>query len=202
MGEAVRRGEAVASSESYNGGPERVDPEIAALIRRIRLVVFDFDGVFTDNTVYVSQDGTETVRCWRGDGLGLRALERLGLATMILSTEENAVVTTRSRKLRVRCIQGCPDKRATLEEVAREAGVTLDEISFVGNDINDRECLASVGLPIVVQDAHPDVLQAARLRTRTPGGFGAVREVCDLFRQVLESGPSSASVVAHPSGKG
>ncbi len=162
------------------------DPAIAAIIRQIRLVVFDFDGVFTDNTVLVSEEGIEFVRCWRGDGLGLRQLERLGIQPIIISTEENPVVTVRSRKLAIRCVQGSKDKRVTLEAILAEMDLALDVVAYVGNDINDTCCLEIVALPIVVQDAHPDVLPLARLRTQTPGGYGAVREVCDLFKQVLE----------------
>lgn len=152
-----------------------------ARLRSIRLVVFDFDGVFTDNTVYVSQDGAESVRCWRGDGLGLARLRETGVETVILSTETNPVVTARSRKLRVRCEQGCEDKLARLKALARELNVGLEETAFVGNDVNDLECLQAVGVPIVVQDAHPDVIGRAILRTTTVGGRGAVREVCDLI---------------------
>jgi YrbI family 3-deoxy-D-manno-octulosonate 8-phosphate phosphatase len=163
------------------GGWPPVPPGVATDLAAVRLVVFDFDGVFTDNTVIVSEDGTESVRCWRGDGLGLAAVQRLGIATLILSTEVNPVVSVRSRKLKVDCIQGCDDKRARLLSVVRERGLTLDQVAYVGNDINDLGCLEAVRLPIVVGDAHPSVAQAARLRTTRPGGYGAVREVCDLL---------------------
>ena len=154
---------------------------LAELARTIRLVIFDFDGVFTDNTVYVCEDGTESVRCWRGDGLGLRKLDRLGITNLIESTESNPVVSERARKLRVRCIQDVQDKRATVEALAREHGVTLGEVAYLGNDINDLDCLAMVGLPVAVQDAHPDILDRVRYRTLAPGGRGAVRELCDLL---------------------
>jgi YrbI family 3-deoxy-D-manno-octulosonate 8-phosphate phosphatase len=124
------------------------------------------------------------VRCWRGDGLGLRELERLGLEVIILSTEENPVVTARSRKLKVRCVQGCADKRVELDRILGEHGLALEEVAFVGNDINDLCCLEVVGLPVVVQDAHPSVLSAAMYRTSALGGYGAVREVCDLIVRV------------------
>ncbi len=163
------------------GGRPPVPPGVAADLAAVRLVVFDFDGVFTDNTVYVAEDGTESVRCWRGDGLGLAAVQRLGLQVLILSTEVNPVVTARSRKLRVECVQGCEDKRARLEAIVRERGLTLEQVAYVGNDVNDLGCLEAVGLPVVVSDAHPSVLSAARLRTERPGGRGAVREVCDLL---------------------
>jgi YrbI family 3-deoxy-D-manno-octulosonate 8-phosphate phosphatase len=163
------------------GGWPPVPPGVAGDLAAVRLVVFDFDGVFTDNTVYVSEDGTESVRCWRGDGLGLQAVQRLGIGVLILSTEVNPVVTARSRKLKVECVQGCEDKHARLLALVRERGLTPDQVAYVGNDINDLGCLEAVRLPIVVGDAHPSVLGAARLRTTRPGGHGAVREVCDLL---------------------
>jgi YrbI family 3-deoxy-D-manno-octulosonate 8-phosphate phosphatase len=155
------------------------------IISKIRLVAFDFDGVFTDNMVYVFENGTEAVRCSRADGIGLHKLKQLGIETIIISTEPNPVVSERARKLKLRCVQDCRDKRAELEKITQELGISLAEVAFVGNDINDRACLACVGLPIVVQDAHPDVLPLAKYRTNRPGGFGAVREICDLFAQTL-----------------
>ena len=156
------------------------------LMRKIRLIAFDFDGVLTDNMVYVFEDGREAVRCSRGDGLGLQKLKRLGIETIIISTEQNPVVSARAQKLKIRCVQGCGDKRAELEKIAQELGISLKQVAFVGNDINDEPCLTCVGLPMVVQDAHPDVLSLARYRTQKPGGKGAVREICDLFAQTLK----------------
>jgi 3-deoxy-D-manno-octulosonate 8-phosphate phosphatase (KDO 8-P phosphatase) len=166
-------------------------PEISLLsdlIRTIRLVAFDFDGVFTDNAVYVFQDGSEAVRCFRGDGLGLEKLRALGVDVAIISTETNPVVSARARKLGIPCVQGCKDKCAALGDMAREKGISLAEVAFVGNDINDLPCLAAVGLPVIVQDAHPDVIPYGRYRTTSPGGRGAVRELCDLFEDVLKAG--------------
>jgi len=162
-----------------------IDSEIQKRLCQIRLVAFDFDGVFTDNMVYVLQDGTEAVRCNRSDGIGLQKLKKLGIATAIISTESNPVVSARAQKLKIRCFQNCEDKRKTLEGLAQEMGISLAKIAFVGNDINDRPCLACVGLPIVVQDAHPDVIPLALYRTKAHGGHGAVREVCDLFEHAL-----------------
>lgn len=150
---------------------------------RIRLVAFDFDGVFTDNMVYVFEDGSEAVRCFRSDGIGLQKLKRLGIETVIISTESNPVVSARARKLKTECVQDCHDKRAVLENITRAKGISLNQVAFVGNDINDLSCLTCVALPIVVQDAHPDVVSVAVYRTKRPGGCGAVREVCDLFEQ-------------------
>jgi YrbI family 3-deoxy-D-manno-octulosonate 8-phosphate phosphatase len=158
---------------------------IEEIIPRIRLIAFDFDGVFTNNMVWVLQDGTEAVQCYRSDGIGLRKLNMLGIKSVIISTEANPVVSARAEKLRIRCIQDCHDKRAALEDIVEEYHLTLNDVAFVGNDVNDRSCLECVGLPIVVQDAFPEVAAIARYQTERPGGYGAVREVCDLFEKVL-----------------
>lgn len=160
-------------------------PSLQERMRSIRLVAFDFDGVFTDNKVYVWQDGSEAVCCFRGDGIGLDKLKRLGIKTVIISTEVNPVVSARSRKLGIRCVQGCKDKRASLEGIVRELGLSMDQVAFVGNDVNDLECLLAAGLPMVVRDAHPEVAALALYQTQIAGGQGAVREICDLFERVL-----------------
>ena len=163
----------------------RADGQLEQVIRTIRLVAFDFDGVFTDNMVYVLQDGLEAVRCFRGDGIGLRKLDRADIETVVISTETNPVVSARCNKLGIRCVQACEDKRGALEKMSQEMGISLAQVAFVGNDINDLPCLTCVGLPIVVQDAHPDVVPCARYQTQARGGHGAVREICDLFERVL-----------------
>ena len=161
-----------------------------AIIRKVRLIAFDFDGVFTDNTVYVLEDGTEAVRCFRSDGLGLQKLSALGIETVIISTEANPVVSARARKLGIRCLQDCKNKLTTLERLVAEMGISLAEVAFVGNDINDRACLERVGMPIVVQDAYAEVVPLACYQTQKCGGCGAVREICDLFEQALMKLPA------------
>src|SRR5262245_8368728 len=99
-------------------------------IGEVRLVAFDFDGVFTDNTVYVWEDGSEAVRCSRSDGLGLEKLRRVRIPAVIISTEINPVVSARSRKLGVRCLQGCQDKLEALGTVVRELGISLSQVAF------------------------------------------------------------------------
>lgn len=156
-------------------------PELAQAIRELRLVVFDFDGVFTDNTVYVLEDGREAVRCSRSDGLGLRRLEQVGIMPFILSTESNPVVAKRARKLAVRCASGSSDKLASLRSLWSEYAFDAAVTAYVGNDINDLDCLQAVRLPIVVRDAHHEVIPCARYQTHAAGGMGAVREICDLI---------------------
>jgi 3-deoxy-D-manno-octulosonate 8-phosphate phosphatase (KDO 8-P phosphatase) len=145
----------------------------------VELVAFDFDGVFTDNAVYVTQDGVETVRCWRSDGIGLSALRRAGVRAIIVSTEVNPVVTARARKLNMPCEQAVENKAIAIEAICRREGVALAHTMFVGNDVNDLPALERVGLPVAVADAYPELEAVVHYRTRRPGGFGAVREICD-----------------------
>ena len=142
-------------------------------------MVFDFDGVFTDNTVWSDEHGGEWVRCSRSDGLGLAKLRELTIPNWVLSTEQHPVVSRRCAKLKIPCRQGLDDKAAELQRLASELGVPLSAVGYLGNDINDSACLRLAGVPIVVQDAHPDVVPLARFQTQRAGGFGAVREVCD-----------------------
>lgn len=161
-------------------------PDLAQLLKTVRLVIFDFDGVFTDNIVWVSQDGKESVRCWRSDGLGLSRLKSIGVATLILSTEANPVVTARANKLKIACKQAVGDKAHAVLQACEDLGVSPSETAFVGNDINDIPALKSVGLPIAVADAYPEILTHVAYRTTKPGGYGAVREICDLIFHARE----------------
>lgn len=162
------------------------DPRLGDKILALRIAFFDFDGVFTDNRVYVFEDGREAVRCTRADGLGLRRLEGAGVTPVILSTESNPVVAMRAKKLAVECHSGLADKAAHMMAILKERGIGATEASYLGNDINDLGCLSLVGLPMVVADAHADVVGTALYRTRLAGGTGAVREVCDLISAVRE----------------
>jgi len=151
------------------------------LLERVRLVVFDFDGVFTDNRVWVGENGEEFVSCLRSDGFGLRRLDEVGVEYVILSTEQHGAVQARARKLRAACRTGLADKLEALHEEARARGVPLEEVSYVGNDINDSTCLDAVGLPVVPADAWAEVVPLARLVLERRGGEGCVRELCDAI---------------------
>lgn len=155
--------------------------EVRRRLARVRLLALDFDGVMTDNRVLVRQDGTESVWCDRADGLGLALLRDRGLEAVVLSTETNPCVTARARKLGLECVQGCEVKLDVLRRVAAERNLGPDEVAFVGNDLNDLECLRWAGLPIAVADANAEVRAAARVVTMRAGGRGAVREVTDAL---------------------
>ena len=161
-----------------------VDKKTKNLIKKIRLIAFDFDGVFTDNKVFVFQDGTEAVACYRGDGIGLNKLKEMDIHIRIISSEVNQVVLKRAEKLNIEAINNVSDKKSALVKVIEKLKITKDQVAFVGNDINDLKCMNFVGLPITVNDAHPDILNHALYKTSNNGGAGAVREICDLFENV------------------
>ncbi len=153
--------------------------------KQIDLLVFDFDGVFTDNRVLVLEDGREAAWCNRGDGMGLSLLRDTGLPMFVLSTEENPIVLARCRKLQLECRHGLADKRAALIELARERNVDLSRVVYVGNDVNDVGCMEAAGFAVAVADAHGEALARADLVLSRPGGQGAVRELCDLLLQQM-----------------
>ena len=152
----------------------------------IFLVVFDFDGVLTDNRVWVFEDGSEAVCCSRSDGIGLAKLREKGLEVIVISTETNKVVQARTAKLKLECAYGVENKLEYLRKLVKQKGLNLSQVAFVGNDINDKECLENVGLPIVVADAHPDVMSLGKVVTSLKGGQGAVREICDAWVEALK----------------
>ena len=156
-----------------------------ALLRDIRLLVLDFDGVLTDNRVLVLEDGREAVLCSRGDGMGIGLLKAAGVPVMVLSKEVNPVVGARCRKLGIPHVQGIDDKIAELRKMAAERRLDLAEIAYMGNDVNDLACMEACGVAIAPADAHPSALRIADLVTTACGGFGAVREVCDVLVDVL-----------------
>jgi 3-deoxy-D-manno-octulosonate 8-phosphate phosphatase (KDO 8-P phosphatase) len=160
------------------------------LLSTVRLIAFDFDGVFTDNTVYVTQDGVESVRCWRSDGLGLSRLRSVGVQAFIISTEANPVVSARAQKLKLSCKQGVEDKAEAILQTCEELNIPLQETMFVGNDINDIPAFKSVGLPVAVADAYPEIYPYVLYRTQRSGGMGAVREICDLVYNARHVGPN------------
>lgn len=156
--------------------------------RQIKMIVFDFDGVFTDNRVLVSQDGTEGVFCSRADGFGLDAVRKEGIKLLALSTEKNSVVSARCKKLNLPCIQGCDNKPDVLKSETQKFGIPLKRVAYIGNDINDLECLKMVGLPVCVVDSYPSIVAVSLYVTNAKGGHGAVREFCDFLAEIHSAG--------------
>ena len=143
----------------------------------IECIIFDFDGVFTNNQVIVNEHGVESVICNRSDGLAVSLLKQLNIPMTIISTEKNPVVSMRAQKLDIPLLQGVDDKKAVLLEFAKEQRIDLGKIIYVGNDLNDLECMKVAGVVVVPSDANNLVKDFADIVLDTPGGKGAVMEL-------------------------
>ncbi|HUF38318.1 MAG TPA: acylneuraminate cytidylyltransferase [Anaerolineales bacterium] len=175
----------------YQAPPKRPLPE------QVALIVFDFDGVMTDNTAWVDENGLESVQVSRSDGMGVELLQKTGIPMLVFSSEPNPVVAARSRKLGLPVVQGIGigDKGVRLAAFLSEEGIDPAAVVYVGNDLNDLPCFPLVGCAVAVADSHPDLLAAADIVLSKPGGRGAVRELADLVlnhethhRRLLQSG--------------
>jgi YrbI family 3-deoxy-D-manno-octulosonate 8-phosphate phosphatase len=175
-----------ANGRRWGTAPRDLSPSLREKLAGLRMVAFDFDGVMTDNRVYVDETGREMVACSRFEGFGLDRLRALGIELCVISTEKNPVVAMRAAKLKLPVEHGVADKVAMLCDFSARFGVALENAAFVGNDVNDIAALQAVGVPIVVGDAHPGVMAFAAYVTERPGGHGAVREVCDLIADIQE----------------
>ena len=150
-------------------------------LKQIKAVIFDFDGVFTDNRVIVSTTGEEFVICDRGDGMGTNLLAAAGIKMLILSKEKNAVVSSRGKKLNIEVIQGCDDKLPELIKWLQKNNIDAQQAAYIGNDINDLECLRHVGVAVIPADAHHSVIDTATWILQHNGGRGAIREFADVL---------------------
>ena len=147
-------------------------------------LVFDFDGVLTDNGVLLDQDGKEWVRCHRGDGLAFDALRKLGTKVFILSTEKNPVVSARAKKLKVPVVQGISNKVDALKELATREGIELAKTLYTGNDLNDLWAMKLCGFSACPADSHPQIKEVATIQLVTNGGAGVVRELLEVSLNV------------------
>jgi YrbI family 3-deoxy-D-manno-octulosonate 8-phosphate phosphatase len=152
---------------------------------KIDLMVLDFDGVITDNRVWVDEAGHEMIAANRGDSLIMGKLRQAGTEIVIISSEVNPVVAARANKMKVEAIHGVglEEKAKVLANLLAERQINPQYVAYVGNDINDLPCFELAGWAVAVADAQPEVLRAADYVTVKTGGHGAVREVCDLILQ-------------------
>ena len=150
-------------------------------LKSIKAIVFDFDGVMTDDQVYITETGEEMVMASRSDGMGISALKNAGLKLLILSKERNPVVARRAEKLQIEVIQACDNKLEALTKWLSKNQLPLSQCAYVGNDINDLQCMQAVKLAIAPIDAHPQATQAAHWRLTRAGGKGAIRELSDAI---------------------
>lgn len=146
----------------------------------VRLVAFDVDGVFTDGRFYLADDGTETKAFHTQDGYGVRRLLEAGLEVAVISGRRSAAVEKRMAELGVQHVHlGCRNKLAVFDDLLARLALGPEQAAFAGDDVPDLPLLERAGVAIAVAGAHADVIAACDFRTERPGGFGAVREVCD-----------------------
>ena len=156
--------------------------------KQIKLLVCDVDGVFSDGRIYLGNDGEELKAFHTKDGFGIKALGASGVEVAIITGRNSAIVANRMKALNVaHIVQGQEDKLPALMQLADMLSINLEQIAYIGDDVPDLPCIEAVGLGICVSDGHPLVQQGANYITFTRGGFGAVRETCDLIMQTQGS---------------
>jgi YrbI family 3-deoxy-D-manno-octulosonate 8-phosphate phosphatase len=143
------------------------------------LIIYDFDGVMTDNRVILREDGLESVIVNRSDGLAVEMIKDMGIRQMILSKEKNKVVETRAKKLDIPVLQGIDNKKEALVRYCLSEGINLQSVAYIGNDLNDLEVMKVVGFPACPSDACKEVKKISRVVFKAAGGAGVVRELLD-----------------------
>ena len=152
------------------------------MLNNIKLIVYNFDGVMTDNRVMVSEDGMEYVMVSRADGLGVNMINEMEIPQMILSTETNPVVSFRAKKLGIPVLQGVDDKKMVLLNYCKDNNYDPGRILYVGNDVNDEGVMKAVGYSVATADAHHSIKSLAQMVLDTKGGQGAIRELADKLK--------------------
>lgn len=145
----------------------------------VDVFVFDFDGVLTNNMVYLDQNGKESVSCSRGDGLAFDVIRKLKKSAYILSTEKNTVVGARAKKLKITAIQGVENKVSGIQEIVRKENCSLEKILYIGNDLNDYRVMKICGFSACPADSHYKIKQISNIVLKTNGGYGVVRELLE-----------------------
>ncbi|HWI24725.1 MAG TPA: HAD hydrolase family protein [Lysobacter sp.] len=148
---------------------------------RIRLACFDVDGTLTDGRLIIDAEGNESKSFHVVDGLGLKLLQRAGVAVAFVTARASAAAERRAAELGVESHTGVADKLACVRGIAERLGLTLDQVAFMGDDLADLRVMLHVGLSVAPVQAHPWTRERAHWRTRTRGGEGAARELCDLL---------------------
>lgn len=149
----------------------------------IKIIISDFDGVFTDNCVYTDQFGTESIRCNKYDSVGISLLTEVDVEFIVVSSESNPTVQKRCEKLKLKCYTGVQDKGDILSKILTDRDLSPSEVLYIGNDTNDLSALKFVGLKVCVKDSHPDFIASCDFITKNKGGDGCIREICDVIRK-------------------
>ena len=149
------------------------------IIDDIEAFVFDFDGVLTNNLVHINETGKESVVCSRADGLAFDVLHKIKKPVYLLSTEKSQVVEKRAKKIKTPVMYGVGDKVLALREIARTNNYNLDNILYVGNDLNDYLAMKICGYRACPIDSHQRIKEISGIIFKTKGGNGVVRELLE-----------------------
>lgn len=162
----------------------KVSSSIWQKAQKIKLFVCDIDGVFSDGRIYLGNSGEELKAFHTKDGYGIKALGASGVDVAVITGRKSNIVQTRMSALNVKhIVQGEENKLPALKKMIASLQLTSEQVAYIGDDMPDLDCLNHVGLSVAVNDAHPAILNACHYITYTRGGFGAVRETCDLIMQ-------------------
>ena len=176
--------------------PTDIPAEIRERAGRIKLAIFDVDGVLTDGRLWYAEDGHELKAFHVHDGLGLKRLRANGIEVAIITARISHLVAQRMADLGVvHLYQGQNDKRVCFDQLLHALQLGADQCAYTGDDLPDLCVMNQVGLAIAVANAHPTVASQAHWSTRKEGGSGAVREVCDLLLEA--QGKAEAELAAH-----
>ena len=149
---------------------------------QVRIMIFDVDGVLTDGRMQYSAEGELFISFYVHDGLGIQMLQKMGIATAIISARQTPIVNKRATDLGITYVyQGNHDKRITFAQLLADTGVTASECGFMGDDVVDLPLFSKVGFAVSVPNAHPEASSRAHYITSAAGGLGAVREICDFI---------------------
>lgn len=154
------------------------------LLSNVDAFIFDFDGVLTDNLVYLDQNGVESVCCSRSDGLAFDFLRSINKPVYIMSTEKNYVVESRGKKLGIPVIQGVSQKANSINDLAKSHGYSIGKLCFVGNDINDYHAMRMCGISACPSDSNPLIISIATFKLESMGGRGVARELIEKYFEV------------------
>jgi len=161
-----------------------ITSELVLALKQIKLLVCDIDGVFSDGRIYLGNQGEELKAFHTKDGFGIKALILSGVNVAVITGRKSAIVQQRMQALTVKdIIQGQENKLPALKTLAQQYQLQAHQIAYIGDDIPDLPCIKYVGVGVAVQDAHPVICQHANYITTIKGGFGAVRELCDIIMQ-------------------
>lgn len=162
-----------------------LNTEIQNLLSQVKLLALDVDGVLTDGGLYYSESGKELKKFNVKDGLGIKLVMQGGIEVAIISASDSAATLHRGKKLGIqRVFIGIENKLATLQQICEELNLSLAQVAYVGDDLNDLPILKAVGCPITVADAIAENKASAIYVTELSGGQGCVREICDRLLQI------------------